>query len=229
MTKIKYSALVTGMSGKLNGSVASRNRGGSYLRNKTTPLNPRTSFQARVRSFFAFVSSSWRNLTGAQVATWNENANDFPYTDYWGDTRTLSGFNLHQKLNTNLMTIGEAPILVPPAPVGVASVTAITAVIKTTPMVMSLDLDTVGLPALTKAVVFATRPIPVSRTFVKNDFRIIHIASDPTASIDVWADYTSRYGIPAAGLIVHFMVVLIDKTRGLASVGFVSSQKVASV
>lgn len=220
MASIKYSALVTGISGKLNGSVMSRNRGGNYVRNKTTPLNPRTSYQSKVRAFFGFVASAWRSLSQNQVDTWNTAGSDFPYTDYWGDTRTLSGFNLHQRINTNLMTINESLVVVPPPPVGVASVVKIDAGIKITPEAFDMTLTTVGLPENTKAVVFATRPIPVSRAFVKNDFRIISVEDDPAAIFHLWDAYVDRFGIPAAGQNVHYMVVLIDKTRGIASVGF---------
>ena len=55
--KIKYSALVMGVSGKLNGSVGATNKGGAYLRNKGVVSNPNTPAQAAVRSRFGSLSS----------------------------------------------------------------------------------------------------------------------------------------------------------------------------
>lgn len=57
--KIKYGAGIVDGSGKLNGWVASKNRGGSYMRTKVTPLNPSTSAQQNARGILGSLSTQW--------------------------------------------------------------------------------------------------------------------------------------------------------------------------
>jgi len=46
--KMKFGAIVVDGRGKIGGHVASKNRGGAYLRTKVTPSNPQTGYQAAV-------------------------------------------------------------------------------------------------------------------------------------------------------------------------------------
>lgn len=108
--KIQYSALVNSTSGKLNGSVASHNKGGSYLRNKGIVTNPRTDLQTLQRGILGAVSSQWKGLTQDQRNEWMAAAAEWPYTDPFGQVKYLSGSQLFTKLNVNLATNGSAPI-----------------------------------------------------------------------------------------------------------------------
>lgn len=107
--KIQYSALVNSTSGKLNGSVASHNKGGSYLRNKGIVANPRTALQTLQRGILGSISSQWRLLTQDQRNDWMAAAAEWPYTDPFGQTKYLSGAQLFTKLNVNLATNGQTP------------------------------------------------------------------------------------------------------------------------
>src|SRR4051794_38926446 len=118
MAKIKYSALVSDMRNKLNGSVMSQNRYGSFVRNKVTPVNPQTSYQQAARQSLGNLSSSFRELTAGQIAAWNRSGVNFPFTDIFGDIKHLSGQTLFVKLNANLEKVNSPRILQPPLPVG---------------------------------------------------------------------------------------------------------------
>ena len=120
MAKVKFSALISEMRNKLNGSVFSRNRAGAYLRTKVTPINPRTSLQNAVRELLTSLSQNWRNLTEAQRDAWNAAVHNFQKTDIFGDMKTPSGINLYTKLNLNLANAGLILIDVPPLPSEVA-------------------------------------------------------------------------------------------------------------
>ena len=52
MAKIKFGMMMTDASGKLGGQVFSKNRGGSYVRTKSTPVNRQSSAQMNVRGIF---------------------------------------------------------------------------------------------------------------------------------------------------------------------------------
>ena len=69
--KILWGALVVDGRRKIGGQVASKNRGGAYMRNKVTPVNPQTAAQTAIRNRLAGLSQAWRALTAAQRAAWN--------------------------------------------------------------------------------------------------------------------------------------------------------------
>ena len=113
---MKFGAIVTDGRGKIGGHVASKNRGGAYLRTKVTPVNGQTTAQTSIRNRFTNLSQGWRGLTADERNAWNAAVADYARTDIFGDLHQPTGFNLYQRLNNNLVTIGEASISTPPLP-----------------------------------------------------------------------------------------------------------------
>lgn len=106
MALIKMTAIVDAISGKIQGTVFARNKGGAYARGRGVVTNPRTPEQMRVRSIFATVSSSWRNLSEVQISDWNELADETTYQNRLGDSRKYTGKALYQKVNQNRQLMG---------------------------------------------------------------------------------------------------------------------------
>lgn len=82
------------LSGKLGGSVFSRNKAGYYVRRWANPTNPQTLAQQQARANLAAVSSTWHSLSNPQKAAWNS----FAITNFkakFGNIPgvTYSGFN----------------------------------------------------------------------------------------------------------------------------------------
>jgi len=67
-------------------------------------------------------------LLEAPRILWNNAVQDFKGTDVFGAIHSPSGFNLYQKLNNNSLTVGGSAIALPPQPVSVPSMTALSAV-----------------------------------------------------------------------------------------------------
>lgn len=197
--KIKWGALVVDGRGKLGGHVASQNRGGSYLRTKVTPSNPRTTFQTGVRQIFGSISQAWSGLTSAQIIAWNEAVDSWKTTNIFGDLKQPSGKNLHQKLNQELLTVGEAAIVNPPAklPMVEGVVTAATLAIGAGTLTLT------GVDTSTNAAVkvFSSGPVSNGTTFVKNLMRLIGYSSLGAvyAPADGYADYVAKFGAPVTG------------------------------
>lgn len=122
--KIQYSALVSATSGKLNGSVASHNKGGAYLRNKGLVTNPQTVSQQSNRMRFGSLSQLWRGLTPSQRQTWTEMAPSYPYQDKLQQTRILSGSQLFVKLNQVLLSYTGTYNTVAPSPMQLPAIYA---------------------------------------------------------------------------------------------------------
>lgn len=220
MAKIKYSALVSDMRGKLNGSVASKNRFGSYYRNKVTPVNPQTVYQQNARQRFGALSSQFKSLTNAAVNAWNEAAQNFPFTNIFGDQVFLTGQMLFNKLNGNLLKVGESVITVAPSPGTFPEFIATGGSASATTQTVEVQIDGLATPPSGYSLVaYATRPVPVTRNFLKNEYRFL-------AGETFWADnvidlsdaYPSRFGSFSAGQKIGIRLALVNNENGQQSV-----------
>ncbi|GAH51042.1 unnamed protein product [marine sediment metagenome] len=226
---MKFGALVVAGRGKIGGHVLSRNRAGAYLRTKVTPVNPSSGAQVDVRNRFSGISSDWKGLTAAQRLAWNAAVSDFAKTDIFGDLRNPTGFNLHQKLNNNLVNIAKAQIADPP---GVEAVDAF--------LTMSIAASTGGgtlaitytdaIAADHSAIVFATPALSPGVSFVKSEYRQIDvmIAADVTP-FAIAAEYEAKFGaIGAEGMKIFVKMVLVNWATGQAGIPMSASCLIAA-
>jgi hypothetical protein len=207
MSKIKYSALVSDVRNKLNGSVLSKNRFGNYIRNKTTPVNPQTVYQQNARAILAAMSQGWAGITEDQRNGWKALAQTMPFTDIFGDPKILTGQMMFVKLNTNLEKIGEAPLSDAPAKEAI-------------PFLETVSVAaTVAAGVITDAnfsvIVFATPAVNPGISFVKNQFRMIGVAPAPAAGvIDISALWNARFGSAVAGQRIFVRMALVSENSG---------------
>lgn len=223
--KLKFGALVVDGRNKIGGHVASKNRAGAYLRTKVTPVNPQTTRQSVVRSLLTSISQAWRGLTQAQRDAWNATVANFKKTDIFGDITNPSGFNLFQRLNNNIITLGGALISTPPA---IASLDQYSAASLT---------YTVGTPALSLAFtavaggdsgykVFATPPVSPGKNFVKSEFRLItQGAVIGVSPLNILAAYTAKFGgVGAVGDKIFVKIVPVGAASGLEGIPLIASK-----
>lgn len=126
---VKYLPSLLGvgqLSGQAGNTVASRNRNGSYLRTRVTPVNPRTSLQSAVRASFASFATNWKALTDAQRGSWDALGAGTSRTDSLGSTYTLTGLQSYISVNRNLATIGSAAVTTAPANLPPLALTGLT-------------------------------------------------------------------------------------------------------
>jgi hypothetical protein len=214
--KAQFGALVVAGSGKINGWVASRNRGGAYFRTKVTPINPSTSAQQNARGILGSLSTQWSQLTEAERLSFNNAVADFATTDIFGDIRNPSGINLFVKLNTNLINTGQAQITAAPAKEEFmySGIHYITMDVSLQSAVISLGN---GANDSVNALVFATPTLSNGTTFVKNRLRLVGSVLIVADEIDFAAGYASKYGAFALGanIVAGFRII---STTGQASV-----------
>lgn len=206
--KIKYGAGIVDGSGKLNGWVASKNRGGSYMRTKVTPLNPSTTAQQNARGILGSLSTQWSSLTDAQRLSFNNAVGDFSRTDIFGDIRNPSGINLFVKLNTNLILTGQAQITTAPAKEELlfAGINVVT--MDVSGQTTNIVLDNANLDGAI-VLAFATPTLTNGTSFVKNRLRSIGSFTVADDEILVTSGYTSKFGAFALGanIVVGFKVI----------------------
>jgi len=115
MAKIKFGMMMTDARGKLGGQVFSKNRSGSYVRTKVTPINPQKPAQTAVRATFGAIAQAWSGLDQAQRDAWDGAVSNWQKTDIFGDVVNPTGKSLYQRLNTQLVASVQAQIGLPPA------------------------------------------------------------------------------------------------------------------
>jgi hypothetical protein len=213
--KMKFGAIVVDGRGKIGGHVASKNRAGAYLRTKVTPVNAQTSYQLGVRNRFTQLSQAWRSLTQEQRDSWNSAVSDFQKTDIFGDLHSPTGFNLYQRLNNNLLLIGESVIDTPPLPSSVDEVVASSLTAESDTQSLSLVL-TDDVPSNTNVKVFATAPQSAGKSFVKSEYRLIGVLDpEETTPVDLLADYQAKFGSTGSdGQKIFVKVQAVNATTG---------------
>ena len=227
--KIKFGALVVAGRGKIGGHVASRNRAGAYLRTKVTPVNPATVYQVAVRNRLAGISTDWRGLTAVQRIAWNAAVSDYAKTDIFGDIRNPSGFNLHQKLNNNLVNIAKAQIAAPPLPEAVDAFTAVSLAAANGAQTVTITYA----PAIEvdhSALVYFTPAISPGVSFVKSEYRqtdVIVTADNSPFSIET--EYIAKFGaVGAEGMQIFVQLVQINWATGQAGIPIPASCLIAA-
>jgi hypothetical protein len=226
--KTKFGSIIVDGRGKIGGHVASKNRGGSYIRTKVTPANAQTSFQNSVRNLFTELSQAWRGLTQAQRDAWNAAVSDYSRTDIFGDIRNPSGINLFQRLNNVLNSIGESTILVPPLPSAVENVVATNLSAAVAVPAMSLVFAPT-VPADTKVKIFATAPISAGKSYLKNEFRQIDVLDAATVSPkNLLSAYVAKFGgTGTVGQKIAVKIIACNSVTG--QVGSASQVEVITV
>lgn len=209
MAKIKYSALVSDMRGKLNGSVMSKNRSGSYVRNKVTPLNPQTPAQLLIRGIFSEITKGWSQLTDVQRQSWENSVEAFQGTNIFGDVVKPSGKTLYQKLNQNLMISGQASLTTCPTPAELPYAGLTSAVYDVSEEDLTVNCS--GDTSNCKVLIFATAPLTQGTKFIKNKLRKIAVeeGEDAPGYIET-ANYQAKFGNIALNDNVYVGVKVVN-------------------
>lgn len=227
--KAKWGMIVVDGRGKIGGHVASKNRGGSYFRTKVTPVNPSSTAQQTVRNRLSGLSSGWRGLTAAQRQAWNSAVSDYAKTDIFGDLRNPSGFNLYQRLNNNLLNVGQAAVTVPPAVEAVDAMTSFSAAAATGAQTVTLTYAP-AIAADHSVIVRATPALSPGVSFVKSEFRQIDVILTADASpFSIETEYIAKFGaVGAAGQKIFFELVQVNNNTGQAGIPIQASAIIAA-
>lgn len=184
-------------SGSENGSTASRNRFGQYMRRRAVPVQPRTPAQLNQRARMALNAAAWRALTDAQRAGWLSLGLNMTRTDSLGQSYDLNGFLAYCSVNNNKLDAGDAAVADAPA-------------IVTPPDLLTV---TVTLTAAAFSIAYTATPLAAGvRLFIRcspqrsagvkfnGDYRQIAVTAAAAASpANVLAAYTARLGVPVVG------------------------------
>jgi hypothetical protein len=184
-------------SGSYQGVTFSRNRNGQYVRNRSIPVNPGSTFQQSVRARFSSNAQNWRDLTSAQRAGWTDLGLQISRNDTLGQAYNLTGFQAYLLVNNNKLaagdaTVADAPLYAPPDPI-------VTVTLTLTAGAFSVAYTPTPLPAGTRAFVSCSPQRSAGRSF-EGDIRLISVTPAAAVSpLNILAAYTARFGAPITG------------------------------
>ena len=216
MAKILFSGVAgVDMRNKLNGSVFSKNRYGGYVRTKVTPVNPQTTAQQAARNRLSTNSQAWRGLTEDQRQSWIDGAINFPFTDLYGNTKTLSGQALFVKINNNLNVVGSTAIVTCPSPEALPALNSIALTAAAGGPTLSLAFDPSPQAVGFKLIVEATGNVTPGKSFVKNLFRFIGLVNaGDTTPADILSMFQAVHGDPIEAQKIFVRVRMADIATG---------------
>lgn len=228
MALIKLGGLAQDVRGSQNGLTFSRNKGGAYVRQKVSPVQPVSEFSSRARAIFADLSQRWAtDLTDSQRQAWIAFASTHTYVNIFGDAITLSGIAMYQAVNRAIGQVGKDYIDDPPDTFSSPSVMSATIAGTITAGVLSALTNTTvlsdALPADGTLYVFATPPLPAGVRPQKSDFRLLNPATYTllgltTALLTVYNDRFSTPGVTTSRQIA-FRLACLDWSTGAIGVG----------
>lgn len=210
----------TGMGGQLSGSVggvvASHNKGGQYLRNRSIPVNPNSTRQQAARSAFAAYADLWKNLTAGQRSAWDSYASQTPITNRLGEQIHISGFNHYVRTNSFRAAAGAAPLSAAPTTPGLSSLGTITSITPTDGA--GIVLVTVGATALGPAICRYGPPLSPGVSFFKGPFSLFGGAASLMATGGSFSQSSSVYGPLVEAAMIGVSIQGSDATGRLSDI-----------
>lgn len=219
MAKILLGATIGDARGSAGAITYSKNQFGAYIRQKVSPVQPRTSRQTQVRQFFSDLSIRWGSvLLDAQRTAWRALATVNPVIDVFGNSQVLTGLQLFQRVNRNLQECTVATIDDAPPDQGVATINAISVVASAGAQTIVLTFDPTPVGAPEYMLVFATAPMSPGKAFYKPLLRFISVLSSGTATGQGLANnYIAKFGAIPLGQRIGFKACKVNTDNGAAS------------
>lgn len=208
------------LSGSEGSNTASHNRYGSYFRNRTIPVNPRTPAQTLVRDALTSFSQNWRNLSASAQTAWQQIADLVPIQNKQGQTITLSGQAFYVRFNLQRRSVGLARLDVAPAAVEVPpSFTSATMVLNGTGAILTVSPIVVDGSPTNFMVIYATAVMGTGINFIKpSDYRVI---AGPNADFVIPNDRLASYeAVFGAGWRTQVGMRIAFKFKGISDAGF---------
>lgn len=183
------SQVISVASGSVGGLTYSRNRFGMYLRNRSLPVNPASSFQVAIRNAMASLTTRWvETLTQAQRDAWEVYASNVSVLNKVGDVVFLTGLNMYVRSNVQRQVHGLGLIDAAPTTFDLGTMSPITATTDAAADDVDIAFDNTDGWAIATGgylLVYASRPQNSTINFFAGPYRfaglVIGAATPPTS------------------------------------------------
>lgn len=206
------------ISGRVGGTIFSRNKGGAYVRNGSIPTTVTTTKALAYKAYFAAASQAWTALTDAQRLAWKVWAQSKTSTNRLGRSISLSGQQWFIGMNSRLAAASENLITVPPittAPTGIV-ISAFT--VDSGSGNTEIEFDRTPLAANERLWVRAAMVSSAAINNVENLLTTVVIAAATTASpLDLETSLIAAFGALQTGATYVVEAHVLDTDNGLIS------------
>lgn len=219
MAKILLGATIGDARGSAGAIVYSKNRSGAYIRQKVSPVQPRTARQTLVRQQFSDLAIRWGAvLTDAERSAWIALAAVNPVVDVFGNSQILTGLQLYLRVNRNLQECTVATIDTAPADQQVQTIDSISVAASAGAQTITLTFLPTPVGAPEYMLVFATPPMSPGKSFYKSLLRFIAVLGSGTATGQGLAGtYIPKFGAIPLGQRIGFKALKVSTTNGAAT------------
>lgn len=190
-------------SGSVNWRTASRNRNGQYIRNRSIPVQPRSTAQLAVRGYLIDAAQAWRMLSSDDRLAWKTFGSLHPKTDALGQSNAPTGEQAYVGVNAVRLLLGQTFLSTPPAePDFSAFAEGTLSSVDGTVLVTGFACPVGG-----QVMVYASKPASPGRAFFGPALFLQASTVDQITPMDITAQLTARWGTPPDGSIVQIIQV----------------------
>lgn len=212
MAFIKFSALVSSVKGKLNGSYFQNQKGGTALKNisgrRAKQKNAQFSL-GRAQARLGYISKSWGALTIALRNSWNSYALNFTRINKNGQEYTPTGFQMFNECNGNALVTGFSLVsepVTPESPIDMSSFD--------TSYNVDDDLQVIhteGVPDNKILLVYATAVQPNGVSYPTSGYRLVkQITNTGLGQTVIQSDYVATWAPFTGKPQIFFRLKLVD-------------------
>lgn len=217
MARIKYSGLISEISGSVAGTTFQRNKYGYTIKQKPNPVRPIRPNQQLAQSRVKRAIAAWVGLTSSQRSAWDTYASTYPEPTRLDPTKYLGGYNLFIKYHLFRFVCTE-DVLADPSGAQIA--------INPDQTILTLDAGDFtweGVSGVSSGnwymLLFLSRVVPLTTNYAVTKTRFITFATvlDPVSEL-ITAPYAALFAnTPAVGERVMQHTVLINQDNGQIS------------
>jgi len=177
MAQVQFGAGVADIRGSMGGVTFSKNRFGNYMRNRITPVDPKTARQTAMRTIVGASAARWHGtLTQAQRDAWDVFAASIVMQNMLGAAIKLTGFNHYVRSRSFLRQHGIPAVDDGPTTLVLPSQDELfTAVVDETNQQLSVTFDdTLDWVDQDNGImgVYMSAPQPVGAKYIKGPWRL---------------------------------------------------------
>ncbi len=201
--------ILANLRGSVGGNTFSHNRGGDYVRRRSSPTNPNSTRQQFMRTTLGTLSGLWSSLlTPAQRGEWDTYAANQSKEGPLGNSINWTGHNAYIHSNTHLLDAGDARIDSPPA---IVAPTGLLTMVVDISAAVTADVTFTDTPlaANHKLVMFMSLPQSGAAEPNRKQSRIVGFSAAAQAS--PWAA-TLPFSVISGQTVVFFTAIMDDET-----------------
>ena len=209
MARVKFSPIVTNISGSVGGVTFQRNKFGHTMRQKPLPPKSATSAQLYIRTLIASLQASWAGLTDVARLQWVR------YPDFSGQTIKhdknvhLSGQGLYIKYQLLLLLMGK-PLLTTLNYAPIAAIPVFSAIQANVASIL-LRYASAWSDADVFFIFKISSPRSPTKRFSSRGLRWMYIEDINSAMFQIFAYYVAAFGAsPSVGATVHFTIQAVS-------------------